>query len=645
MSATIETTLLNNIKTVLSDFPEYWDRETLLKSKVIEDLRSYDEKIITALLNNEKIKETYALSVGDMTIFKVEEFIEMLRYKNYWDNSYTKYRNEIGLTSDGKYLNYNTDVVLDFPFKDCVLEGGMSSEDEGKKEVYYHNVIAKEEIDTLLSPKVLTNLKKYDKDGEHEVNKFNEDDNLIIKGNNLLALHSLKERYAGKVKMIYIDPPYYFKSNIGTDTFLYNSKFKLSSWLTFMENRLNIAKQLLNSHGTIWINISEDGMHYLKVLADSIFGNEKFVGTIPRKTRDGKSDVPYNLSQDFDWILVYSAAKSSEYVVGREVSRKYYNTPDFPERPWRVADMTSQRTVKERPNSNFTMINPKTGKKYEVNPKRSWAVTKDTFNEYYNNGGIGFPDDYDFMKGNRPFRRIFKEDDDANEKPSAVYSDFLLKDFMSTILTKSKNKAGNDEINEIFTRDDFDYAKPEKLISSIVDISTNENDIVLDFFMGSATTQAVAMKMNRQFIGVEQMDYINTVSVPRLQKVIEGEQGGISKDVDWQGGRNFVYAELDSLNQQYIDKLNEITSEEEVESILEEMKSSAYLNFKVELNKVTTDSEDFSALSLDDKKKVLLDVLDMNQLYLNYSEIDDTQYDISEEVKQFNHSFYGQGGE
>lgn len=133
MSSTVETTLLNNIKAVLSDFPEYWDQETLLKNKVIEDLRSYDEKIITALLNNEKIKETYALSVGDMTIFKVEEFIEMLRYKTYWENSYTKYRNEIGLTSDGKYLNYNTDVVLDFPFKDCVLEGGMSNEDEGKK--------------------------------------------------------------------------------------------------------------------------------------------------------------------------------------------------------------------------------------------------------------------------------------------------------------------------------------------------------------------------------------------------------------------------------------------------------------------------------------------------------------------------------
>ncbi|MDN6194533.1 MAG: site-specific DNA-methyltransferase [Alkalibacterium sp.] len=247
MNSAIETTLLNNIKTVLSNFPEYWDEGTLLKNKVIEDLRSYDKNIITALLSNEKIKETYALSVRDMTIFKVEEFIEMLRYKTYWENSYTKYRNEIGLTSDGKYLNYNTDVVLDFPFKDCVLEGGMSNEDEGKKEVYYHNVIAKEERDTLLQPKVLTNIKKYDKNGEHDITEFNDDDNLIIKGNNLLALHRLKERYAKKVKLIYIDPPY----NTGSDSFKYNDNFNQSTWLTFIRNRLSVAKELLKDEGII----------------------------------------------------------------------------------------------------------------------------------------------------------------------------------------------------------------------------------------------------------------------------------------------------------------------------------------------------------------------------------------------------------
>lgn len=183
------------------------------------------------------------------------------------------------------------------------------------------------------------------------------------------------------------------------------------------------------------------------------------------------------------------------------------------------------------------------------------------------------------------------------------------------------------------------------MLQRIIEMGTDEGDLVLDFFSGSATTQAVAHKMRRQYIGIEQMDYIETITVPRLNQVIQGDQTGISKNVDWQGGGSFVYAELDTLNQQYIDKLNKITSDEKLSAILEEMKSSAYLNFKVALHKVAVEDDNFSKFSLAKKKKILIDVLDMNQLYLNYSEIDDTQYDISDEVKQFNHSFYGQGGE
>src|SRR5699024_5359688 len=150
----METKLQQEINSVLKEFPTYWDEGTLLKNKLIEDIRAYNEKIIEALLSNEMIRSTYSLELRSGTIFKVEDFISTLRFKNYWDNSYTKYTNEIGLTSENKYLKYNTDVVLDFPHKDGILEGGMSKEEIGKKEIYYHNVIAKEEIDTLLSPKV-----------------------------------------------------------------------------------------------------------------------------------------------------------------------------------------------------------------------------------------------------------------------------------------------------------------------------------------------------------------------------------------------------------------------------------------------------------------------------------------------------------
>ncbi|MDK9873031.1 site-specific DNA-methyltransferase [Staphylococcus sp. IPLA37011] len=163
----METNLQKEINKVLGEFPEYWDEDTLLKNKLIEDIRSYKEKIIEALLSNNLIKDTYALQLPSGSVFKTEDFISMLRFKNYWDNSYTKYTNEVGLTSEGKYLKYNTDIVLDFPHKDSILEGGMTKEDTGKKEIYYHNTLAKEEIDTLLSPKVLVNVEKYEQNGVH----------------------------------------------------------------------------------------------------------------------------------------------------------------------------------------------------------------------------------------------------------------------------------------------------------------------------------------------------------------------------------------------------------------------------------------------------------------------------------------------
>ena len=408
----------------------------------------------------------------------------------------------------------------------------------------------------------------------------------------------------------------------------------------FKKDRLSVAKKLLKNGGTIWINISEDGMHYLKVMADDIFGADHFIGTVPRRTRSGKSDVPFNFSQDFDWILVYTNVQDSQKIVGRSVERKYYETPDFPGQPWRLADLTKQTTAKERPNSFFTMIDPKTGKGYPASEKRTWNVSIDTFQEYYDKGEIVFPGDYDFLNISKPYARKFKKNDDASGKLSSVISDFAMQDFLKAVLFESKNMDGNSQIDEMFGRDEFDYAKPENLIKSILEVATAENDLVLDFFLGSGTTCAVAHKMNRRYIGVDQMDYIEHLAVERLKKVINGDQGGISEDVNWQGGGSFVYCELAKLNQKYVDRIEVAMEAAELIELWNEMKENAFISYKVNPKDIDEAITDFEALSLDEQKHLLMELLDKNQLYVNYCDMDDETFAISDEDKAFTKSFY-----
>src|SRR5699024_8413181 len=308
-SEELQTRLLSEIRRVLKEFPTYWDdKGDLIESKLVNDLREYKADILQALLANELINSTYSIKVNNSTIFKTDEFVSMLRFKRYWGSDYTKYTNEIGLTSEGKYLQYSEDVVLDFPYKDSVLEAGMSNEDVGKDEVFYHNILAKEEIDNLLGPKVLTNMKRYDGNGEHEIIDFKDSDNLLIKGNNMIALNLLKERYFGKAKLIFIDPPY----NTGSDSFKYNDSFNRSTWLTFMNNRLRVAKDLLSDDGLIWIQINDEELNYLGVLLDEIFGSDNFINIITVKTKVGGvsgSSEGKSFRDSTEFIFVYSKNK------------------------------------------------------------------------------------------------------------------------------------------------------------------------------------------------------------------------------------------------------------------------------------------------------------------------------------------------
>src|SRR5690625_4441352 len=289
----MKTKINDAIKHALQQFGEkYFIEDVVHKSKVIQDLDGYDAPLLEAFISNETIKKNFTIDIAGNIVMQTNKLIELFEADEYWQDSYTKYSKKIGLTAGGKFIDESTDVVLDFPYKDTVLKASMSKEDTDKDDLrqdesFLNEVIAKEEIDVLLDKKILVKAKKYDENGVHEVDGFSENDNLIMKGNNLLALHTLKEKYAGKIKLIYIDVPYYFRKTLSDDAFKYNSNFKLSSWLVFLKNRLSVARELLTVDGSIWINISEKGMHYLKVMVDAIFGDEHYIRTVRRTTRDG----------------------------------------------------------------------------------------------------------------------------------------------------------------------------------------------------------------------------------------------------------------------------------------------------------------------------------------------------------------------
>ena len=354
-------------------------------------------------------------------------------------------------------------------------------------------------------------------------------ENLYIEGDNLEVLKLLQESYLGKVKMIYIDPPY----NTGND-FIYRDDFKQtqqeyeeqaglfdeeenrlfkntetngrfhSDWCSMMYSRLMLAKNFLSDDGVIFISIDDNEQENLKKICDEVFGESNFVATFPWRKRTAKSDVPFGVSQDYEWVLGYAKSDCFKARI-KAKERKYYETSDFPGRPWRIHDMTKQTTASERPNSFFTMINPKDGKEYPCDPNRTWRITKDTFKEYYEKNEIVFPGDYDFLKITKPQARYFKENDilkDGENFGFAALSTKLPED-----IGMSQN--GTKEIKEIFQCILFSFPKTSKFIQYFVNSGTKENDIIMDFFSGSATTAHAVMQLNaedgghRKFIMVQ----------------------------------------------------------------------------------------------------------------------------------------------
>lgn len=604
------------------------DNGELKKWVVLNKAQNFDEELIALLLQEPTLKEKFFKEIAGVTVFNQNLFVQFLEQKNYLNDSYTQYKNKVGLTIDGKYLKQRNEVALVWPFKDCILEGGQSREEDKREEIFFNEILAQDEITQLLEPKVLTNAKRIDKDGEKPFDHFNRNadgtitDNLIIKGNNLLALHTLKKEFAGKIKLIYIDPPY----NTGKDGFNYNDSFNHSTWLTFIKNRLEVAKQLLSKDGSIWVNLDDREAHYYKVLADDVFGRDNFIANVIWQKKFAPQNDARYFSDNHDHILVFAKNKESfkiNFLKRNEKAKDRYKNPDNdPRGPWSSSDMT----VKTYSEAYDYPITTPSGKVINPPKSRCWRTSKENFQKLIEENRVWFGED----GGNVPRLKRFLSEVKDGVTPMTIW----------THQEVSHNQDARKEITAILEESDFATPKPEKLLERIIHIGTNEKDIVLDFFAGSGTTAAVAMKMRRQFITTEQMDYIENVTCTRLKKVIEGEQGGISKSVNWQGGGSFVYLELKKYNQTFIEQIEAAKDTETLLQIWEQMKAKSFLNYNVDIKKQEEHIEEFKTLTLKEQKQHLCEILDKNQLYVNLSSLEDADFACSEEEKRLNRDFY-----
>ena len=628
------------------------DSGKLKKWVIVGKARNYDPVLIKLLLENNILKEKFFVEVASTLVFKQEEFITFMEMKNYLNDSFTQYKNKIGLTVGGKYLKQQNEVALVWPYKDCVLEGGQSRAEQKKDEIFFNEILAQDEITQLFEPKVLTNAKVYDKNGEHEFTGFTRDkelnkkrgltentitDNLIIKGNNLLALHSLRKEFAGKVKLIYIDPPY----NTGNDGFNYNDRFNSATWLTFMKNRFEIAKTLLHKDGAIFVQCDDNEQAKLKVLMDEIFGQANYRETIVVKTSTPSGVNAINVRRGERLFKV------KEYLLF------YSKTPDYRFKPI---------YVKSKFNRNYRYEVVKIGDKYRVRDLKKQFKTDAELEEYaLKNPENIFSLEKNNKKAGEKIKQVIKKSKNSKEviefvnsknQKVLVYNGGVFIPLKDRIVKENGKYFFGTLISDLWDDEIFQTnqseggvnlpggKKPEKLIKRILELTTTENDIVLDYHLGSGTTAAVAHKMNRQYIGIEQLDYGDNDSVVRLQNVIAGDKTGISQSVNWKGGGSFIYFELKKYNQSFIEQIEKAKTTDELLKIWEQMKQRSFLNYNVDLKKQEEHIEDFKQLSLTKQKHLLVEILDKNQLYVNLSSLDDKDFACSDEEKFVTENFY-----
>ncbi|WP_154421486.1 site-specific DNA-methyltransferase [Helicobacter pylori] len=599
--------LKNPLKTLLDALINRFTKERL-ETLIL----TADEKLLTFMLedkNANDYKNAFFKTIANSLVFNQKALLECLTKE--LENSFTRFENKIGLYSQGRPIKSSELVVLNFPFKDNVLLGNAKDNSTKSKELFYHEILHKKEIDTLLHKKALCRFEIHGKSDLESALK-DKNTNYLIKGNNLIALHSLKKKFAKQVKCIYIDPPY----NTGNDSFNYNDNFNHSSWLVFMKNRLEVAREFLSDDGVIFVQCDDNEQAYLKVLMDEIFLRENFVGCISWKQFHSVKNDAANFSKNIEYILCYCKNFSKNLISNEPFDKSnLYKLKD--ENGFYKLD-----PVWAKSGNNFSPYTFLNGKTWSPPSGTFWRYSIGTLKDMEQNNRIVF-------NGKNPMAKRYLSEVSEGRKSSTFWDGSEV----------GYNLNGDAEIKELFNGNKvFNNPKPEALISRILEISTQENDLVLDFFAGSGTTCAVAHKMKRHYIGIEQMNYIETITKERLKKVIEGEQGGISKKCDFKGGGSFVYAELKEVNLEIKKQILNAKSANECQKIFDDLNERFLKRADCKIDGIH--SEEFQNLDLNEQKRIYCALLDSNEDYLNLGDMDEDAWGLDEITKKYNEIFY-----
>lgn len=666
--------LFDDLKKLLSQDNRFMVEGSLLKNKIVELALQVDAGLMKILLSNESMKKHFFQEVEGVFVFDKIKFQKFVSNKSFLPDSYTSFKNKIGLTTDDDFISESKEVVLSWPYKDCVLEGGQTKEDAKRNEIFWNETLAPDQIDRLLSPKALTNFKKYNKDGNQTISTISKADNLLIKGNNLLVLKSLEKIYGNQIDFIYFDPPY----NTENDGFLYNDTFSHSTWLTYIKNRLSVAKNLLSKGGLIFISCDDNEQPYLKVLCDEVFGRDNFIACLPTIMNLKGNNDQFGFSGTHEYTLVFTRNKNfckiNEFEVEEEDSEAWQSDEiGYFKKGAPLRATGDESTREDRPKMFYPIL-------VDLKAGNVSTIEKEEFEKIYNQSENTFDDDW-IVKLKTKYEKLghsfilpmvdkstfgrwrwgYSDTNKEKLKTDVIFNETKngitlykkqrpeLNELPSkkpkTLFYKPEYSSGNgtSQLKAFFGEKVFKNPKPVDLIIDFVHLATNKESIVLDFTGGSGTTAQAVLDLNakdfgnRRFILVEQMDYIESITSERIKKVLIKNGANLNN-----GTNSFVFIELAKANKNFIEQINSAKDRKELKEVWTNIQEKAFLSFNVNPKLIDENAKEFEQLSFENQQRFLIDVLDKNMLYIPYSEIADDTYGISKEEIELNKKFYSQ---